>query len=109
MPASRRTLVIGGIAALAVVLAATLLYGVLKKHRLESSAASSAAQATRCLREAAAFALGDPQAVETLRLHGEDLDARLAALRAEDAARNRPLAEAAELYVSDARAILRNH
>jgi hypothetical protein len=47
--------------------------------------------------------------VETLRLHGEDLERRLAALRAEDASRNRPLAEAAELYLVDAPAILRNH
>lgn len=109
MPASRRTLLIGGLAALAVVVAATLLYGALKKRSLESSAASSATQATQYLREAAGFALGQPQAVETLRLHGEDLDARLAALLAEDASRNRALAEAAVLYVTDARAILRNH
>jgi hypothetical protein len=109
MPASRRTLLVGGLAALAVAIAAPLLYGTFKKRSLESSAASSAAQATRYLREAAALAIGDPQAVETLRLHGEDLDARLAALRTEDASRNRALAEAAELYVSDVRAILRNH
>jgi hypothetical protein len=106
--ASRRQLI--GLAAAAVlVVAGAFLYGVKKKLDLESSAASSAAQATAYLREAAGFALGTPQAVETLRLHGEDLERRLAALRAEDASRNRPLAEAAELYLVDAQAILRNH
>jgi hypothetical protein len=101
---------VGGLAAVLVLaVAGSILYGVKKKQDLESSAASSAAQATAYLREAARFALGEPQAVETLRLHGEDLDARLAALRAEDASRNRALAEAAEIYVTDVRAMLRNH
>jgi len=108
--AVKRRALVGGIAALAVLaVAGSLFYGVKRKTDLESSAAASAAQATVCLREAAAFALGEPQAVETLRLHGEDLDARLAALRAEDASRNRALAEAAELYLTDVRAMLRSH
>ena len=104
-----RNALIGVAAVVVLAVAGTVLWGVKKTRDLESSAAASAAQATSYLREAAAFALGDPQAVETLRLHGEDLDARLAALRAEDASRNRALAEAAEIYVSDVRAILRNH
>ncbi|MDH5221718.1 MAG: hypothetical protein OEW94_10865 [Betaproteobacteria bacterium] len=104
-----RKALIGAAAVVVLAVAGTVLWGVKKTRDLESSAAASAAQATSYLREAAAFALGDPQAVETLRLHGEDLDARLAALRAEDASRNRALAEAAEIYVSDVRAILRNH
>jgi hypothetical protein len=97
------------VALVALAVAGGYFYGAMKKRDLESSAAASAAQATAYLREAAGFALGTPQAVETLRLHGEDLDARLARLRAEDASRNRPLAEAAELYLIDARAILRSH
>jgi hypothetical protein len=75
---------------------------------LESSAASSAAQATAHLREAAGLGLGAPRAAQALGALGEDLERRVAALRAEDASRNRALAEAAELDVVDAQAILRN-
>jgi hypothetical protein len=106
---NRRALIGGVVVVVALAVAGSLFYGAKRKQDLESSAVSSAAQATAYLREAAAFALGEPQAVETLRLHGEDLDARLAALRAEDASRNRALAEAAEIYVTDVRAMLRNH
>jgi hypothetical protein len=109
MPASRRTLVIGGLAALVIVVAGIFLYGAKKRQDLESSALSSAAQATAYLREAAGFAVGAPRAVDALRAHGEDLERRLAALRAEDRGRNRPLADAAELYLVDVEAILRNH
>lgn len=110
MPASRNTVLIGGLAAVLVFAAAgAFLYGAKKKKDLESSALASAAQATAYLREAAGFAVDAPRAADALRKDGEDLERRLAALRAEDGSRNRPLAEAAEIYVVDVQAILRNH
>jgi len=107
---ARRSVLIGGLAAVLVLaVAGAFLYGAKKKKDLESSALSSAAQATAYLREAAGLAIGAPRAADQLRKDGEDLERRLAALRAEDSSRNRLLAEAAEIYVVDAQAILRNH
>jgi len=109
MPASRRTLVIGGLAAVALAVAGIVLYGAKRTHDLESSATSAAAQATAHLRTAADFAVGAPRAVEALRAANDDLEQRLLRLRAEDRGRSQALADAAELYVVEAQAILRNH
>ena len=109
MPLSPRTLAIGGLAAVALAVAGFFLYGAKKKQDLESSALGSAAQATAYLREAAGFAVGAPRAVDALRAAGDDLERRLVGLRTEDRGRNRALADAAELYVIDAQAVLRNH
>ncbi|HEX5091263.1 MAG TPA: hypothetical protein VFV84_01085 [Burkholderiales bacterium] len=110
MPASRTTVLVGAIAAvLVLVVAGVMLYGAKKKKDLESSALASAMQATAYLREAAGLGVGAPRAADALRAHSDDLERRLATLRAEDSGRNRALAEAAEVYVVDAQAILRNH
>jgi len=109
MPASSRTVLVGAVVALVVVVASVVLYGAKKKQDLESSAITSATQATADLREAAGLALGAPRAADVLRARDVDLERRLAALRAEDSTRNPALAQAAELYLVDAQAILRNH
>jgi hypothetical protein len=109
MPVSRRTLLVGAAAVLIVAIAGVFLYGAKKRQDLESSAITSATQATADLREAAGLAVGAPRAADALRARDVDLERRLAALRAEDSARNPRLAEAAELYLVDAQAILRNH
>jgi hypothetical protein len=108
MPVSGRTLLVGGVAVV-LAIAGVVLYGAKKKQDLESSAITSATQATADLREAAGLAIGAPRAADVLRARDVDLERRLAALRAEDSARNPQLAEAAELYLVDAQAILRNH
>ena len=51
-----RKALIGAAAVVVLAVAGTVLWGVKKTRDLESSAAASAAQATRYLREAAAFA-----------------------------------------------------
>jgi hypothetical protein len=109
MLTSRRAVVVGGLAVLVFGVAGALLYGAKKKQDLETSALASAAQATADLRQAAALGVGAPRAADVLRAHSEDLERRLATLRAKDGGRNLPLAEAVELYVVDAQAILRNH
>lgn len=107
--AARRKLLLGVFAAAVVLgIAGAFLYGAKKKHDLESSAAASVADATARLREAAGMALDEPQAAARLQAHAQALEGHLAALRAEDASRNKSLAEAAELYLLDVQAIARN-
>jgi hypothetical protein len=104
---SRSKLLLGGFAAVIMLaIAGSLFYGMKKKHDLESSAAASAADATERLRQAAGIALDAPQAADKLQAHADVLGQHLARLRAEDVSRNRPLADAAELYLVDVQAIL---
>jgi len=107
MAAARRTRVIvfclAGLLLLAV--AGSMLYGVKKKRDLETSALASSADATARLLEAAA---GKADAAR-LQGHAQAVAGHLETLRREDQSRNKALAEAAELYLTDALAILRNH
>ena len=105
---SRSQLLLGAFAGLIVlVIGASFYYGSLKKQALESSAAASVAVATEPLRDAAAQPLDAPKAVAQLQAHEAALGAHLERLRAEDASRNKSLAEAAELYLVDVQAMLR--
>jgi len=102
----RNKLIIGGIvAALVLAVAGSMLYGVKKKFDLESSATASAADATARLREAAS---GKADAAQ-LEGHAQAVAEHLETLRREDASRNKALAEATELYLTDVQAMLRNH
>lgn len=107
MEAARRTqfLVFGLAGVLLLAVAGSMLYGVKKKRDLESSALGSAADATARLQEAAS---GKADAAR-LRAHAQAVALNLEALRREDLSRSRPLAEAAELYLADVQALLRNH
>jgi len=107
-PAIRSKLLFGAFAALiALAIGASFYYGAKKRRELESSAAASVADATARLRDAAALALDAPQAAAKLQAHEAVLAQNLERLRAEDASRNKVLAEAAELYLVDVQAILR--
>lgn len=110
MLAQRRSmLLLAGVAAVIVLgIAGTMFYGAKKTRDLETSATTSVADATARLRDAAALPLGGAQAPAALDAHAEALEGHLARLRAEDAGRNRELAEAAELYLIDVQAIVRN-
>jgi hypothetical protein len=103
-------LLIGGGIAAAVLLAivGTLFYGSMKKLSLESKAVSHIASATTLLQEGIALPLEAPGAAGKLQDHSTAASQLLESLRREDAGRNRALAEAAELYLVEAHAILRN-
>ncbi len=107
--ASRSKLIIAG-AAGALVLAVALgwLWGVKKTHDLVSSARGSIAATTARLQESLELAPDAPDALARLERHAREVGQYLAALRREDAKRSQPLAEAAELYLVDAQAMLRN-
>lgn len=106
MDASRiKTLVFGLAGLLLVTAAGSMLYGVKKKHDLESSALASAADATARLQEAAA---GKADAAR-LQANADAVARSLEQLRREDLSRSKALAEAAELYLTDVQALLRNH
>jgi hypothetical protein len=108
-PVAPRKFLLGAFAGVLVLgIAGAYLYGAKKKLDLESSAAASVADATTRLRDAAGLALGAPQAAARLTAHAEAMQAHLEVLRAEDASRNKALAEAAELYLLDVQAIARN-
>ncbi len=107
-PALRGKLLLGAFAGVIVLaIGGSFYYGSLRKHALESSAAASVADATARLRTAAALAPEAPQAAAQLQAHEAALAGHLERLRAEDASRNKALAEAAELYLVDVQAILR--
>src|SRR5512134_2007277 len=103
-------LLIGGGIAAAVLLAivATLFYGSFKKHGLESKAVSHIATATAHLQEGIALPLEAQGTAGALEEHTKAVAQLIESLKREDAQRNRALAEAAELYLVDAQAILRN-
>ncbi len=108
-PASRKKVLLGAfVAVLLLGIAGAYFYGAKKKLDLESSATASVADATTRLRDAAGIALDAPQAVARLTAHADAMEAHLEVLRAEDASRNKALAEAAELYLLDVQAIARN-
>ena len=103
-------LLIGGGIAAAVLLAivATMFYGSFKKHGLESKAVSHIATATARLQEGIALPLEAQETAGALEEHTKAVAQLIESLKREDAQRNRALAEAAELYLVDAHAILRN-
>lgn len=106
MAAARRTkLVVFGLAAvLLLAFAGSMLYGVKKRLELASSATASTADATARLRDAVS---GKADAAQ-LEGYAKAVAGHLETLRREDASRNKALAEAAELYLTDVQAILRN-
>jgi hypothetical protein len=105
---ARSKLLLGAFAGLIMLaIAGSFYYGAKKKHDLESSAAASVADATARLRAAGALALDAPKAAAELQAHEAALAGSLERLRAEDASRNKTLAEAAELYLTDVHAMLR--
>ena len=110
MQGSNKTkrIVAGALAALVLAVALGWLWGAKKTRDLESSARVSIVATTALLREALALAPDAPGAQAKIEEHGKAVAQYLAALRREDSDRNRALAEAAELYLVDAQAMLRN-
>ena len=110
MQAARRNklVVIGAVAVLALAIVLGWLWGAKKTRDLESSARTSIAATTARLQESLALAPDAPDAPLRLEGHAKAVGQHLEALRREDAKRNRALAEAAELYLVDAQAMLRN-
>jgi hypothetical protein len=105
---NRSKLLLGAFAGVIVLaIGGGFYYGAMKKRALESGAAASVADATVRLRDAAALPLDGPQAAAQLQAHEAALAEHLERLRAEDASRNKALAEAAELYLVDVHAMLR--
>ena len=107
-PNRNKFIVLGAVAALALAVVLGWLWGAKKTHDLESSARGSIVATTALLREALALAPDAPGAQAKIEEHGKAVAQYLAALRREDSDRNRALAEAAELYLVDAQAMLRN-
>jgi hypothetical protein len=106
--AARGKLLLGAFAAVIMLaIGGSFYYGAMKKRDLESSAAASVADATARLRDAAALSLEAPKTAAQLQAHEAALAGHLERLRAEDASRNKTLAEAAELYLVDVQAIVR--
>jgi hypothetical protein len=104
-----KLLIGGGIAAaLMLALAATLFYGAKKKHDLEAKAVSHIATATAQLQDGFALPLEAQGAAGRLEERTAAVAQLIESLKREDAMRNRALAEAAELYLVEAHAILRN-
>jgi hypothetical protein len=104
-----KLLIGGGIAAaLLLAIVGTLFYGSFKKINLESKAVSHIATATAQLQEAIALPLDGQGAAGRLEEHAKAVAGLLESLKREDAHRNRALADAAEVYLVDAQAILRN-
>lgn len=110
MAAARRNklILIGAVAILALSIVLGWLWGAKKTRDLESSARGSIAASTARLQESLALSPDAPDALARLEAHAKAVGQDLEALRREDAKRNRALAEAAELYLIDAQAMLRN-
>lgn len=107
-PNRNHLLIAGAVAFIALGLALGWLWGAKKTQDLESSARASIAATTARLQESLELAPDAPDALARLQEHTKVVGQYLEALRREDAKRNRPLAEAAELYLVDAQALLRN-
>ena len=99
---------LGAVAFVALAIVLGWLWGAMKTRGLESSARGSIAAATTRLQDALQLSPDAPDAHAKLEEHAKAVGQRLLALRGEDATRNRPLAEAAELYLVDVQAMLRN-
>ena len=110
MQGSNKTkrIVAGALAVMVLAVALGWLWGAKKTRDLESSARGSIAATTSLLQESLALSPDAPDALARLEAHAKAVGQFLEALRREDAKRNRALAEAAELYLVDAQAILRN-
>ena len=107
-PNRNHRLIAGAVAFIALAVALGWLWGAKKTQDLESSARGSIAATTVRLQESLELAPDAPDALARLQEHTKVVGQYLEALRREDAKRNRPLAEAAELYLVDALAMLRN-
>lgn len=107
-PNRNKLLVIGAVAFVALAVALGWMWGAKKTRDLESSARGSIVATTALLQEALALSPDAPGAHAKIEEHGKAVTQYLAALRREDSSRNRALAEAAELYLVDAQAMLRN-
>ena len=103
-----KQLILGTVAFVALAVALGWLWGAKKTRDLESSARGSIAQTTTRLQESLVLSPDAPDALGRLEGHANAVGQYLQALRREDGKRNRPLAEAAELYLIDAQAMLRN-
>ena len=109
MPSQRRSPLLIGIAVVVVLaIAGYFLFGAKKTRDLESSAGAGIADATQRLRGALSTKPGTAGAAGALAADATAIDESLARLRAEDASRNKALAAAAELYLVDVQAILKN-
>lgn len=97
---SGNRLLIGAVAVVALAVGASLLYRVKKTHDLESGAADATAR----LRDA----IARPDDTRRLDEHLRAITDRLEALHRAGASRNKALAEAADLYLTDVQAIVRN-
>jgi hypothetical protein len=104
----RNKLILAAVAAVALAVVLGWLWGAKKTHDLESSARGSIAAATVRLQEALELPPEAPDTPGKLEEHTKVVGQYLQGLRREDGTRNRPLAEAAELYLIDAQAMLRN-
>ena len=103
-----KRIIAGAVAALVLAVLLGWLWGAKKTRDLESSARASIVVATSRLQEAMELSPDAPDALARLEEHAKALGQHLEALRREDGARNRPLAVAAELYLIDVQAMLRN-
>lgn len=93
-------LLVGAVVVVALAVGASLLYRAKKTHDLKSHAA----EATALLREA----IARPDDAGRLDAHLRAITDRLETLHRERAPRNKALAEAADLYLTDVQAIVRN-
>jgi hypothetical protein len=103
-----KQLILGAVAFIALAVALGWRGGAKKTRDLESSARDSIAASTSRLRQSLALPPDAPDALAKLEEHAKAVGQHLETLRREDAGRNRALAEAAELYLVDAQAMLRN-
>ncbi len=103
-----KMLVAGAVAFVALAVVAGWLYGYKKTQDLVSSARGSITSTTARLQEAIALKPEATDAHAKVEEHRKAVAQFLETLRREDATRNKALAEAAELYLVDAHAMLRN-
>jgi len=103
-----RMLIAAAVAFVALAVIAGWLWGYKKTQDLVSSARGSITSATQRLQEATALKPEATDALARVEAHRKAVEQSLDTLRREDAKRNKALAEAAELYLVDVHAMLRN-
>ncbi len=103
-----KSLIAGAVAFVALSFVVGWLWGLKKTQDLESSARGSIAATTARLQESLELAPQAPDALARLEEHAKVVGQYLVVLRREEASRNRTLAAAAELYLVDVQAMLRN-